>query len=101
MTKVSCTYRNQAFRFSSDLFKATDSKDSIKMLATTGESGVSIAAPDICLKNLPWKTNSLWMIFRESGMGTLVKRSHTYMLKSTGESGKPCDRHWMACLSSE
>ncbi|GJQ77433.1 hypothetical protein Trydic_g20831 [Trypoxylus dichotomus] len=36
-----------------------------------------MAATDICLKNFPWKTNSCWMILRESGMGTLVKRKTT------------------------
>ncbi|GJQ80514.1 hypothetical protein Trydic_g12405 [Trypoxylus dichotomus] len=36
--------------------RATDSKDCIKIFATAGESGNAMAAPDICLKNLPWKT---------------------------------------------
>ncbi|GJQ85569.1 hypothetical protein Trydic_g5883 [Trypoxylus dichotomus] len=37
--------------------RTMDSKDFMKIFATTGESGDPMAAPDISLKNLPWKTN--------------------------------------------
>ncbi|GJQ65065.1 hypothetical protein Trydic_g7216 [Trypoxylus dichotomus] len=47
--KVSSIYRNQAFGFSFEFSRATDSKDSLKMFATTGESGGPMAVPDICL----------------------------------------------------